>query len=56
MEDEKFFSGYCRRIDGSRTVTVELNDGKIDHIDCCYETCLYRQSCSIAKQIDQLNG
>ena len=37
MEDEKFLSGYCRQIDGSRTVTVELENGNIDHVDCGYE-------------------
>ena len=54
MEDEKFLSGYCRQIDGSRTVTVELENGNIDHVDCGYENCVHRQNCPIAKQIDSL--
>ena len=56
MEDEKFLSGYCRRIDGSRTVTVELEKGVISHMDCGYESCVYRLSCPIAKQIDELKA
>ena len=56
MEDEKFLSGYCRQIDGSRTVTVELEDGAINHVDCGYEACVYRQSCPIAKQIAELKA
>ena len=54
MEDDKFLSGYCRRIDGSRTVTVELENSIISHVDCGYEACVYRQNCPIAKQIDAL--
>ena len=55
MEDEKFFSGYCRQIDRSRTVTVELTDGKADSIDCCYPDCIHRANCPIAAEIDKLH-
>ena len=54
MFDEKFFSGYCRQVDGSRTVTVELENGTIDSVDCCYPECVYCPGCPIAKQIDEL--
>ena len=54
MEDEKILSGYCRQIDRSRMVTVELTDGTIDHVDCCYGSCVYQPNCPIAKEIDGL--
>jgi len=56
VEDEKFLSGYCRQIDGSRTVTVELDDGMITQVDCSYVICPHRQNCPIAKQINELNA
>ena len=43
---EAFFSGYCRVLDGARTVLVE--DGEAD---CEYPDCPYAQSCPIGKQI-----
>ncbi len=55
MEDEKFFTGYCRQIDCSRTVTAELADGRLEYADCGYESCPYRGGCTIAKQLDDLN-
>ena len=54
MEDEKFLSGYCRQIDQSRTVTVELTDGRVENVDCCYDGCIYRPNCPIAAEIDKL--
>lgn len=54
MEDEKFISGYCRQLDQSRMVTVELSDGQIDEVDCCYGSCVYQPGCPIAKEIDEL--
>ena len=54
MEEEKFISGYCRQIDRSRMVTVELSDGAIDNCDCCYGDCVYQQGCPIAKEIAEL--
>ena len=55
MEDEKFFSGYCRQLDCSRTVTVELTDGAIDSCDCCYGNCVYQPGCPIAREIAELS-
>ena len=54
MEDEKFLSGYCRMIDGSRTVTAELTDGHLTCADCCYGNCMYQASCPIAAELDKL--
>ena len=54
MEDEKFISGYCRQIDRSRMVAVELTDGEIDCVDCCYGSCVYQPDCPVAKEIDEL--
>ena len=56
MEDEKFLSGYCRRIDGSRTVTAELENGHLTEADCDYVSCPYQANCPIAKQIDELSA
>ncbi len=54
MDDEKFISGYCRCLDCSRTVTVELTDGRITDVDCSYPNCVHAAACPIAKEIDQL--
>ncbi len=52
MEIEKFFSGYCRQIDGSRMVAVVLEDGKLTEVDCAYSNCPYAPSCLIGKEIE----
>lgn len=54
MEQEYFFSGYCRTLDNSRTVAVEAEDGKITEVDCCFENCIHAPNCSIAKEIRKL--
>ena len=54
METEKFVSGYCRQIDGSRMVEVVLEDSRLTEADCCYGGCVYQSNCTIAKQIDDL--
>lgn len=51
--EEYFFSGYCRRCDGSRMVTVEV-DRALKEADCDYGSCPYETACSIAAQIHQL--
>ena len=52
MEKEAFFSGYCRQIDGARTVCAEAEDGKLIGVDCCYPDCQYAQNCVIGKAIE----
>ena len=54
MEIEKFFSGYCRQLDGSRMVEVILEDGELSEIDCCYGSCVYQSNCPIAGEIEAL--
>lgn len=54
METEEFISGYCRTIDESRMVTVEITDGVLDGVDCCFEACVHAPNCTIAKRIREL--
>ena len=54
MEIEKYISGYCRQLDGSRMVEVVMEDEEITEIDCCYGNCIHQGNCLIAKEIDTL--
>ncbi len=54
METEKYLSGYCRCLDGSRTVEVILEDSKITEADCAYPGCIHRSVCILAQQMDEL--
>ncbi len=54
MEEEKFFSGYCRQIDAARMVEVILENGIITEADCCYGSCPYQGSCPIAREMEAL--
>ena len=56
MPEEFFFSGYCRMLDGSRTVTAETEGGKLTDVDCCYGNCVYQGSCPIAERIDKIKS
>lgn len=49
MEKELFFTGYCRQLDGSRTVTLVTENGALTEVDCCYGSCLYESNCPIAR-------
>ena len=51
MEQEHFFTGYCRTTDQSRTVTGETENGKLVEVDCCCENCVHAPNCTIAKEI-----
>ena len=54
MEDKEYcFTGYCRQIDQSRMVVVEVFDGELD-ISCGYCHCTYAPNCTIAQQIKEL--
>ena len=52
MEQELFISGYCRCLDGSRTVYLVTVDGKLDAVDCAYPSCPYAANCPIAQRIE----
>ena len=56
MEEELFFTGYCRQLDQSRMVTIELENGKLTECDCCYGGCVYEPNCTVAKQIAEACG
>ena len=49
MESEVILRGYCKCIDGSRTVIVEDREP-----DCLFATCPHAADCPIAKNIRQL--
>lgn len=51
MEKEVFFSGYCRALDGHRTVCVVTEDGDVTEVDCAYPDCPHASVCPIAKEI-----
>lgn len=50
--DEACFSGYCRNIDGSRTVFCEYETGprRLAEAGCSYPNCDYASECPIAKE------
>ena len=52
MMDEKILSGYCRAMDASRTVYVELTSEGLE-ADCSFGSCPYDRDCPIAKQLRQ---
>ena len=54
MEKELYLSGYCRMLDGSRTVELLVEEGELSEVDCCYGNCVYQPNCPIAKEIDNL--
>ena len=53
--EEAFFSGYCRAMDGSRTVTAEQVDGCWE-ADCAYPNCPFADGCTIGKSLAQLES
>ena len=55
MEEEVFFSGYCRAIDASRTVCAVTEDGKLEEADCHFGNCPHEASCAIAQSLSQLS-
>ena len=50
--EEYFYTGYCKAMDGSRTVTVEVEAGTVT-ADCDYPCCPFANTCPIAAQIQQ---
>jgi len=56
MEEELFFSGYCRRLDGSRTVCAVVSGGKLEEADCDFGSCPYEAGCPIAQSLAALDA
>ena len=54
MEQEKFLSGYCRQLDGSRMVEVVVENGQILEVDCAYGSCKFQPNCPVAGEIDAM--
>ena len=52
MEKELYLSGYCRAMDQSRLVEVEISGNEI-HADCAYPDCPHGPNCQIAQKIQQ---
>ena len=48
---EEFVTGYCRVLDGARTVLVDLDE---HCADCDYPCCSYAGECPVAAKIAQL--
>ena len=53
MEEERIISGYCRQLDQSRMVTIEVEGGALTECDCCFGSCIYEPNCTIARQIQE---
>ena len=51
MEREAFFSGYCRQIDGSRTVAAEAQGKELIQTDCLFDRCDYAAGCPVAQKL-----
>ena len=54
MEEELFFTGYCRRLDSSRTVCAVIEQGTLTEVDCDFGSCPYETSCPIGQEIAAL--
>lgn len=58
MENETFFTGFCRNQDATRMVTVEYAETEggvtLREVDCDYETCIHRGACRVGLAIDGL--
>ena len=52
MEKELFLSGYCRALDQSRMVEVEITDEETC-ADCAYPHCPHAAGCQIAQKIKE---
>ena len=52
MEKEIFVTGYCRALDQSRMVEVEIVDHQVN-ADCAYPDCPHVSNCQIAQKIKE---
>ncbi len=51
MEQERFFSGYCRTQDNGRMVCAVKENGVLLEVDCSYEGCPFTGECTVAQSI-----
>ena len=51
---ERYLTGYCRCLDGSRIVEVVTEEGHVEECDCLYGECKFQSQCTIAKEIGEL--
>ena len=51
MERESFFTGYCRQIDGARTVCAVAEGKELTEVDCLFDTCTHANDCPIGRSI-----
>ena len=56
MEQERFFSGYCKVLDCARMVEVLCEDEEITEVDCNFGSCKFQTNCPIAAQIEELKN
>jgi hypothetical protein len=54
--EERFVTGYCRRIDQSRMVAAELENGKLTEADCDFGSCPYEADCPIARELSRMTS
>lgn len=54
MMEERYFTGFCRQTDAARMVEVVTDKGALTEVDCCYGGCPFESSCTIARQIRDL--
>ena len=55
MEQERFFSGYCKAMDQSRMVAALYENGRLTEVDCAYPDCPHAPGCPIGKQLAENN-
>jgi len=51
MEQEAFFSGYCRMLDDSRMVCAVKENDTLTEVDCSFPNCPYTAECTVAAAI-----
>lgn len=56
MEEEFFFSGYCKQLDAGRMVAAVSENGVLTEVDCSFGACPYEAGCPIAKQLQQMTA
>ena len=58
MPEEKFLTGFCRQLDGTRMVALEYGEGpegrELLEVGCAFETCVHRAACEVGKAIEAL--